>query len=268
MESHECRPAPPPAVWFRNNKSRQKCKLAKGALSIHSQLENGKPFDDITANKVMDKFDGPRGFDCTGLVGHLENNKNVYPEVLAGGKEMVIPGENIGNRSFDEHAPLVDEWPFKFERTSHQMDVKTAFLNVDIEEEHEVQTPPPFTLPKDQAQYVCEQSPPAWYEKLEIELKKLAWLEKLEFKLRKLRFGKRKYNQSVFIHDRDHLIIPVHVDDIRLVSGSLETIESFKEHNSDTAFDVPNEKRNADSFDGIDSSLPLCTSSQPTHTTR
>ena len=59
----------------------------------------------------MDSFNGRRRVDCTGLIRHLEQTKNVYPEVLAGGKEMANWARNIWNRSFDKHAPPVGEWP-------------------------------------------------------------------------------------------------------------------------------------------------------------
>lgn len=108
-----------------------------------------------------------------------------------------------------------------FSWVSHQMDVKTAFLNAEIEEELYVRPPPPYSLPKGQAWkmlralYGFKQSPRAWYEKLESELKKLD-------------LRPSKFDQCVFIHNQVRLIIAVHVDDIRLFGDSLSTIEDFK----------------------------------------
>lgn len=104
---------------------------------------------------------------------------------------------------------------------SHQMDVKTAFLNADIEEELYVKPPPPYTLQDGKAWrmlralYGFKQSPRAWYTKLEAELQKLG-------------FRPSSFDQCVFIHKEELLIIAVHVDDIRLFSKTSLTIDKFK----------------------------------------
>ena len=105
--------------------------------------------------------------------------------------------------------------------TSHQMDVKTAFLNADMKEELYVKPPPPFELPKEKvwrmlrALYGFKQSPRAWYEKLDSELKCLG-------------FRQSNFDQCVFIHTTKLLIMAIHVDDIRLFSDQDSTIHDFK----------------------------------------
>ena len=104
---------------------------------------------------------------------------------------------------------------------SHQMDVKTAFLNADMQEEVYVNPPNPYALSKRQvwkmlrALYGFKQSPRAWYEKLSSKLKALG-------------FRVSSYNQCVFIHDQQDLIITVHVDNLRIFSQSEDRITQFK----------------------------------------
>jgi len=105
--------------------------------------------------------------------------------------------------------------------TSQQMDVKTAFLNAEIEEELYVRPPPPYQLPPGKvwrilrALYGFKQSARMWYGKLKAEFIKMG-------------FRVSNYDECVFIHQKDKLIVAVHVDDIRLFSDSLTTIDTFK----------------------------------------
>lgn len=104
---------------------------------------------------------------------------------------------------------------------SHQMDVKTAFLNAELEEEIYVRPPPPYSLPRGKAWrmtralYGFKQSPRAWYNKLSAELNRL-------------NFRASAYDHCVFVHESEQLIIVIHVDDIRLFSPSQATIDNFK----------------------------------------
>jgi hypothetical protein len=106
--------------------------------------------------------------------------------------------------------------------TVHQADVKTAFLNSDLEKHVDVRPPKDVLLPKNcvlrvvRALYGLKQSPRAWYMKLRDTLLEWGW-----------RIS--QYDPCVFIQDKTGLLMEVHVDDIDVTGGNLAAILEFKQ---------------------------------------
>ena len=103
----------------------------------------------------------------------------------------------------------------------HQGDVKTAFLNSDLDKPVYMKPPRDVRLPHGhcllliKALYGLKQSPRAWYQKLRDTL--VAWGWRMS-----------AYDPCVFINDRTGLILEVHVDDINVMGRGLQAILDFK----------------------------------------
>ena len=104
----------------------------------------------------------------------------------------------------------------------HQMDVVTAFLNSDMEEEIYISPPPPFNLQKDKVWkmlknlYGFKQAPRAWYSKLASVM---------------VQFGFRvsQFDPCVFIHTSKELFVAVHVDDLTIFGAVEADVSEFKQ---------------------------------------
>ena len=103
----------------------------------------------------------------------------------------------------------------------HQADVKTAFLNSNLDKPVYMKTPRDVQLPRGycllliKALYGLKQSPRAWYQKLRDTL--IGWGWRMS-----------AYDPCVFINDEFGLILEVHVDDINVMGRSLQAILDFK----------------------------------------
>ncbi|KAI3129614.1 hypothetical protein CBS147330_5244 [Penicillium roqueforti] len=103
----------------------------------------------------------------------------------------------------------------------HQGDVKTAFLNSDLDKPVYMKAPADVQLPRGhcllliKALYGLKQSPRAWYQKLRDTLVGWGW-------------RMSAYDPCVFINDRTRLILEVHVDDINVMGRGLQAILDFK----------------------------------------
>lgn len=103
----------------------------------------------------------------------------------------------------------------------HQGDVKTAFLNSDLDKPGYMKTPKDIEIPRGfclmliKALYGLKQSPRAWYQKLRNTL--LGWGWRIS-----------AYDPCVFIHDNTGLILEVHVDDINVMGKTIQAILDFK----------------------------------------
>jgi hypothetical protein len=103
----------------------------------------------------------------------------------------------------------------------HQMDVTTAFLNGELEEE--VYIHPPIGYPEKKgialrlrkALYGLKQSPRQWYKKLRQWLLYQGWQVS-------------QYDECVFLKKDPFLIITIYVDDINIFGPDKEAIEQFK----------------------------------------
>ena len=108
----------------------------------------------------------------------------------------------------------------------HHLDVKSAFLNGEIEEVIYVQQPEGFSskgkegyvLRLKKALYGLKQAPRAWYFKL-------------NQCLLSLRFARSSYEQSLYLKQAgmDTLTVGVYVDDLIITGSCTEAIEIFKE---------------------------------------
>jgi hypothetical protein len=96
----------------------------------------------------------------------------------------------------------------------HQSDVKTAFLNSDLDKLVYMRPPKDIKLPHGfyliviRALYGLKQSPRTWYQKLRNTL--ISWGWRIS-----------AYDLCVFINDGTGLILEVHVDDINVIGKNL-----------------------------------------------
>jgi hypothetical protein len=103
----------------------------------------------------------------------------------------------------------------------HQGDIKTAFLNSNLDKPVYMRPPKDIKLPNGyclmviRALYGFRQSPRSWYQKLRDTLIHWGW-------------RMSAYDPCVFINDRTGLILEVHVDDINVMGKDLQAILDFK----------------------------------------
>lgn len=107
----------------------------------------------------------------------------------------------------------------------HQMDVKTAFLHGDVDEEIFVKPPDGFPeeTPQDVLRlrgslYGLKQSPRQWYKKLKTYLEKNQWTVS-------------SFDTSVFY--QEGIFMHIYVDDINILGANLDTIQQCKNELSD-----------------------------------
>lgn len=109
----------------------------------------------------------------------------------------------------------------------HQGDVKTAFLNSNLDKPVYMRPPKDIKLPHGyclmviRALYGLRQSPRAWYQKLRSTLVNWGWRISA-------------YDPCVFINGDTGLILEVHVDDINVMGKDLQMILDFKSQISQT----------------------------------
>lgn len=102
------------------------------------------------------------------------------------------------------------------------MDVVTAFLHGDLEEEIYMKPPAGFPCPKGKVLRVCKalyglkQSPRAWYQKLYNTM------------VQKLGFRVSKYDPCVFINDKLNLIVAIWVDDLMILAKDPASASEFR----------------------------------------
>ena len=105
----------------------------------------------------------------------------------------------------------------------HQMDVKSAFLNGELEEEIYMRVPPGHNSPPgvvwklNKALYGLKQASREWYKKLSTEIKSIG-------------FRRSSVDHCVFYknQDNDLLIIAVYVDDMMILSNKLNLVNETK----------------------------------------
>lgn len=109
----------------------------------------------------------------------------------------------------------------------HQMDVKTAFLNGDLEEEIYMKQPEGFAVSSGPVPLVCKlkkslyglkQSPRAWYQKMDQVLLELG-------------FHRSEADHCIYSHKDDkgvRMYIGLYVDDLFLLSSSLDRLTMLK----------------------------------------
>jgi hypothetical protein len=119
-------------------------------------------------------------------------------------------------------------WPI------NHMDVKSAFLNGDLQEEVYITQPLGFTMSGDKekvlrllkALYRLHQAPWAWYAKLDAALVAL-------------RFHHSESEHEVYKHGggllhQHRLIVKVYVDDLVITSGNITELKQFKKEMQNT----------------------------------
>jgi hypothetical protein len=106
----------------------------------------------------------------------------------------------------------------------HQMDVKTAFLNGNLEEEIYMNLPPGFRMPGvvwklKRGLYGLKQASREWYKRLRTEFEKL-------------NFCRLQTDHGIFmkLEGGARIIVAVYVDDLLILSASLEAMKALKEN--------------------------------------
>lgn len=100
----------------------------------------------------------------------------------------------------------------------HQLDIKTAYLEGDIQEEIYMKCPEGMNrryVKINKALYGLKQSGKAWYEKLDA---------KLSF----LNFKKSEADHCVYVHSSTQIVIGVYVDDLIICGKVLEQVVAIK----------------------------------------
>jgi hypothetical protein len=106
----------------------------------------------------------------------------------------------------------------------YQMDVKATYLNTDLKEDLYMEAPPSFEIPKGhilklkKGMYGTKQGSRIWYEDMRGTLSELG-------------YTRTEVDHAVFVHPSDKIpdIITLYVDDMGLISESLECILQDKE---------------------------------------
>lgn len=105
----------------------------------------------------------------------------------------------------------------------HQLDVKTAFLNGELEEEIYMQQPPGFeeggpniACRLQRALYGLRQAPRAWHTRLKLELEKIG-------------FQASEADPGLYIYSKGDVYLLVYVDDILIASKGIEAVNKVKE---------------------------------------
>jgi hypothetical protein len=107
------------------------------------------------------------------------------------------------------------------------MDVKTAFLHGNLEQDLYMKAPPGFPIEKGKvlrlvkAIYGLKQAPRQWYSRLRSEMEKM-------------NFRPSNFDTCVFIHNTYLLIVAIWVDDLLIFGRDERTIEAFKKQMTST----------------------------------
>ena len=105
---------PPPIYYYMswNNilLTYDDCRLAC-ALKIYNRFADGGKFDDNIIGQIIGESHNLSAMNLTGLVDHLKETKNVYPEVDADKTNMSILALNAWNKWLDPEAAPVGTWP-------------------------------------------------------------------------------------------------------------------------------------------------------------
>ena len=201
--------------------SRPDCKLWKSAML--SEL------DSIKENDVWSIVDRPHNKTIIGTkwVFKIKRNSENKPEKYKA--RLVAKGYNqeYGIDYYETFAPVVKVQTLRTiiaiaannKLIVHQIDINTAFLNGELNEEIYVEKPPGTELEKDKvlrlkkSLYGLKQAPRSWNTTL------VKFLNE---------FGLKQLKTDVCVFTNHHLIIAIYVDDILIVSKNLEKIIEFK----------------------------------------
>lgn len=198
----------------------------------------------IQKNKTWELVDLPKGFEPVGLKWVFKLKKDAQGDIIKRKARLVAKGYvQRPGVDFDEvFAPVTrletvrlliavaayEGWEI------HQMDVKSAFLNGELQEEVYVTQPPGFETAGEEhkvlklfkALYGLRQAPRAWNSKLDESL-------------RKLQFRRCTFEHAVYLRDQAdrRLIVGTYVDDLIITGECVRDIIEFKQQMK-TLFDM------------------------------
>ena len=99
---HPSRTAP---IWLRN------ADLEKYNSFIYVPFEDGTTMDDTTIGQVLGAFSGLENVNCVGLVTHLQETNNAYPQVLNDGEPMAQWARHMYTKWLGPEAAVLGTWP-------------------------------------------------------------------------------------------------------------------------------------------------------------
>ena len=90
-------------AWLGAPFTLEECQLAC-ALSIYVPFEDGTTMDDTTIGQVLGASSGLENVNCAGLVEHLKETDNVYPQVCTFRSKSFLFGSKLGSHTtFSAH---------------------------------------------------------------------------------------------------------------------------------------------------------------------
>ena len=109
----------------------------------------------------------------------------------------------------------------------HQMDVRTAFLNGELEEEIYMQQPEGFVAPGSQANLVCKLNRSIYG----LKQASRAWYKKIDSALSDLSFKPTMADNCIYVLQEHSTVVYIllYVDDLLLISNNLRRLQSVKE---------------------------------------
>jgi hypothetical protein len=190
----------------------------------------------IEKNETWELVPRPKDKNVTGTKWVFKNKLNEYGKVVRNKARLVCKGyAQVEGIDFEEtfaHVARLEAIRIFLAFASfknfkvYQMDVKSTFLNGDLEEEVYIEQPKGFLLSKNE-DYVCKlkkalyglkQAPKAWYSRLD------KYLQQQGFKK-----GTTNNNIYIKIDNAEMLIIVVYVDDIIFGSNDDKISQKFVE---------------------------------------
>ena len=192
--------------------------------------------DQIEKNNTWELVPRPIEKNIIGSKSRFKNKMNEQGQVIRNKARLVCKGySQIEGLDYDEtFAPVARMEAIRMflafacyqNFKVYQMDVKSAFLNGDLEEEVYMEQPECFSLTNKEdnvcrlkkALYGLKQAPRAWYSRLD------KYLQKQGFKR-----GGVDINLYVKAHENELLIVVVYVDDIMFGSNRDELAKGFAE---------------------------------------
>ena len=176
-------------------------------------------YDSLLENKTWEVVDRPK--DRKVLTGRwvFKRKLGSNGQIARHKARFVVRGfSQIYGLDFDEtYASVVKSASYRilfalqarYGWKCHQMDIKTAFLNGDLEHEIFVEPPEGYPEARNRVLKLCKslyglkQAPRQWYFKLRAFLEENGWRVS-------------NFDPSVFIKDNENLIMEVYVDDINI----------------------------------------------------
>jgi Reverse transcriptase (RNA-dependent DNA polymerase)/gag-polypeptide of LTR copia-type/Integrase core domain/GAG-pre-integrase domain len=192
-------------------------------------------YDSIQAANTWTLVPLPAGRDAIGSKWVFKIKRNADGSVERYKARLVAKGysQQEGIDYNDTFAPVVKFSSIRtllalgayYDWEIHQLDVKTAFLNGDLEEDIYMKQPEGFTI-RGKETLVCKLNKSLYG----LKQSGRAWYKKMDTVLLNMKFTRLKSDHCVYFRSVDNVVfyVAIYVDDILLLSNSLMKINSLK----------------------------------------